>query len=70
MKLITEFEFLFPDVTKLPVPYNMLEQLKPEIKKDAISLYGNYSFWDGLNISKEEHMALKGLSTNKNLIIH
>ena len=29
----------------------------------------NYSFWDELSISKEEHVALKVLSTNKDLII-
>ena len=31
--------------------------------------YDNYSFWDELNISKEEHVALKDLSTNKDPII-
>ena len=28
-----------------------------------------YSFWNELNISKEEHVALKGLSTSKDLLI-
>ena len=31
-------------------------------------MYDNYSFWDKLGISKEEHVALKGLSANKGLI--
>ena len=45
-----------------------MERLKVEIKREVFSSYDNYSFWDELNISKEEHVALKGLSTN-NLII-
>ena len=64
---LTPFEF--GDVTKLLVPENILERLKVEIKREAFSLYDNYSFWDELNISKEEHKALKSLSTNKDLII-
>ena len=48
---------------------NILERLKVEIKGEAFSSYDNYSFWDELNISKEEHVALKGLSANKDLII-
>ena len=66
---LTPFELLFRDVTKLPVPENILERLKVEIKREAFSSYDNYSFWDELNISKEEHKALKSLSTNKDLII-
>ena len=53
----------------LPVSGNILERLRVEIKREAFSLYDNYSFWDELNISKEEHVALKGLSTNKDFII-
>ena len=64
---LTPFEFC--DITKLLVPENILERLKVEIKREAFSLYDNYSFWDELNISKEEHKALKSLSTNKDLII-
>ena len=48
---------------------NILERLKVEIKGEAFSSYDNYSFWDELNISKEEHVTLKGLSANKDLII-
>ena len=66
---LTPFELLFRDVAKLPVSDNILERLKVEIKREAFSSYDNYSFWDELNISKEEHVALKGLSTNNNLII-
>ena len=66
---LTPFELLFRDVTKLPVPENILERLKVEIKREAFSSYDNYSFWDELNISKEEHKTLKSLSTNKDLII-
>ena len=52
---LTPFELLFRDVTKLPVPENILERLKVEIKREAFSSYDNYSFWTELNISKEEH---------------
>ena len=66
---LTQLEFLFRDVAKPPVSDNILEGLKVEIKREAFSLYDNYSFWDERNISKEEHVALKGLSANKDLII-
>ena len=66
---LTRFELLFRDVAKLPVSDNILERLKVEIKREAFSSDGNYSFWDELNISKEEHVALKDLSANKDLII-
>ena len=66
---LTPFELLFRDVTKLSVPENILEQLKLEIKREAFSSYDNYSFWNELNISKEEHKALQSLSSNKDLII-
>ena len=60
---------MFRDVAKLLVSDNILERLKVEIKREVFSSYDNYSFWDELNISKEEHVALKGLSANKDLII-
>ena len=56
---LTPFELLFQDVTKLPVPDYILEWLKVEVKREAFS---------PLNISKEEHVALKILSTNKDLM--
>ena len=40
-----------------------------EIKREAFSLYDNYSFRDELNNSKEEHVDLKDLSTSNDLII-
>ena len=66
---LTPFELLSRDVAKLPVSDNILERLKVEIKREVFSSYDNYSFWDELNISKEEHVTLKGLSANKDLII-
>ena len=56
---LTPFELMFQDVTKLPVPDYILEWLKVEVKREAFS---------PLNISKEEHVALKILSTNKDLM--
>ena len=64
---LTPFEFLFRDVAKLPVSDNILERLKVEIKREAFSSYDNYGFWEELNISKEEHVAFKDLSANKDL---
>ena len=46
-----------------------MEWLKVEIKREAFSSYDNHSFWDEFNISKEEHVVLKDLSANKDLII-
>ena len=66
---LTPFELSSGDVAKLPVSDNILERLKVEIKREVFSSYDNYSFWDELNISKEEHVTLKGLSANKDLII-
>ena len=66
---LTPFELLFRDVAKLPVSDNILERLKIEIKRGDFSSYDNYSFWNELNISKEEHVALKSLSANNDLII-
>ena len=63
---LTPFELLFRDVTKLPVRENILEWLKVQIKREAFLSYDNYSFWNEL---VEEHVALTGLSTNKDLII-
>ena len=31
--------------------------------------FDNYSFWNELNISKKEYLTLKGLSSNKNIIL-
>ena len=59
----------FRDVAKLPVSDNILERVKVKIKREAFSSYDNYSFWDELNISKEEHVTLKCLSANNDLIV-
>ena len=66
---LTPFELLFRDAAKLPVSDNILERLNVEIKRESFSSYDNYRFLDKLNISKEEHASLKGLSANKDLII-
>ena len=66
---LTPLELLFRDVAKLPVSDNILERLKVEIKREAFSSYDNYSFCDEINIRKEQHVALKGLSVNNDLII-
>ena len=40
---------------------------KTEIKKEAYSSFDNYNFWTELNINKEKYLALKSLSSNKNI---
>ena len=32
-------------------------------------MYDNYDFWNELNISKEEFLTLKGLSSNRDIIL-
>lgn len=46
-----------------------MNSLKAQIKRQAFSSHDNYSFFDKLNINKQEHVALKGLPTNKDLLI-
>ena len=46
-----------------------LEKVKTEIKKETYSSFDNYNFWSELNISKEDFLALKGLSSNKVIIL-
>lgn len=38
-------------------------------QKWRIFIVWYYGFWDELNISEDDHVALKGMSTNKDLII-
>ena len=45
-----------------------LEKVKTEIKK-GYSSFDNYNFWNELNISREEFLALKSLSSNKDIIL-
>ena len=40
-----------------------------QIKKEAYSSFDNYNFWNELNVSKKEFLALKGLSSNKDIIL-
>ena len=37
-------------------------KVKTDIKKEAYSSFDNYNFWNELNISKEEFLAIKDLS--------
>ena len=36
---------------------------------EAYSSFDNYNFWNELNITKEELLALKGLSSNKGIVL-
>ena len=63
------FELFYHEIRKLPIEDHELEKLETEIKKEAYSSFDNYNFWNELNINKEEYLALKGLSSNKNIIL-
>ena len=66
---MTPFELFYREIRKLLIEDHELEKLKTEIKKEAYSSFDNYKFWNELNINKEEYLALKGLSSNKNITL-
>ena len=66
---MTPFELFCREIRKLPIEDHELEKVKTAIKKEAYSSFDNYNFWNELNISKEEFLALKGLSSNKDIIL-
>ena len=66
---MTPFELFYREIRKLSIEDHELEKVKTEIKKEAYSSFDNYNFWNELNISKEEFLALKGLSSNKDIIL-
>lgn len=63
---ITAFEF-FRKIQKLSNEDHEFEEFKTGIKKGAYSSFDNCKFWNQLHHSKEEHMTLKGLYSNKNI---
>ena len=65
---MTPFEFFYCEIRKLPIEDHELEKVKTEIKKEVYMSLNNYNFWNEFNISKEEFLALKGLSSNKDII--
>ena len=66
---MTPFELFYRKIRKLPIESHELEKVKTKIKKEAYSSFDNYNFWNELNISKEEFLALEGLSSNKDIIL-
>ena len=66
---MTPFELFYREIRKLPIEDHKLEKVKAEMKKEAYSSFDNYNFWKELNIRKEEFLALKGLSSNKDIIL-
>lgn len=42
---------------------------KVELKREVFLLYDNHNFWDEINITKEEHDAIKNLSYNEKILI-
>ena len=53
----------------MPIEDHELEKVKTKIKEEAYLSFDNYNFWSELNISKEEYLGLKGLPTNKDIIL-
>ena len=66
---MTQFELFYREIRKLPTEDHELEKVKTEIKKEVYSSFDNYNFWNELNISKEQFLQLKGLSSNKDIIL-
>ena len=62
-------ELFYREIWKLSIEDHEIEKVKTEIKKEAYSSFDNYNFWNELNISKEEFLALKDLSRNKDIIL-
>ena len=65
----TPFQLFYPEIWKLPTEDHEWEGKKTDNKKEAYSSFDNYRFWDKLNFSKEENMALKGKCSNKNIVV-
>ena len=59
MTLLQRFYY---EIQKLPIEDHELEKVKTEIKKEAYWSFDNYSFWNELNITKEEYLAWRGFS--------
>ena len=66
---MTPFELFYREIRKLPIEDHKIEKVKTEIKRKEYSSFDNYNFWNKLNISKEEFLALKSLSSNKDIIL-
>ena len=70
LNLITEIILnLFHDIPSLHLCDNILDMFKVELKREVVLLYDNHNFWDEMNITKEEHDAIKNLSYNKKILI-
>ena len=65
---MTPYELFYREIQKLPIEDYELEKVKTEIKNEAYSSFDDYNFWNEFNISKEEFLALKGWSSNKDII--
>ena len=66
---MTPSELFYREIRKLPIEDHELGKVKTEIKKEAYTSFDNYNFWNEFNISKEVFLALKGLSSNKDIIL-
>ena len=66
---MAQYELFYREIRKLSVEDHELEKVKTKINREAYSSFDNYNFWNELNISKEEFLELKGLSSNKDIIL-
>ena len=60
---------MFRDTREFSVNDNILERVKIDMKKICFSSFENFKFKDELNITPDEHKALKDLSSRKDIII-
>ena len=66
---LTPYELLFRDIKELSVDDSILERVKVDMKKICLSSFENFKFKVELNITPDEHKALKNLSSCKDIII-
>ena len=59
---MTPLERFYHEIRKVPIEDHELEKVKTEIKKEAYWSFDNYSFWNELNITKEEYLTWRGFS--------
>ena len=67
---LSQFELFFRDILNLDIWSNEdLDFLRAKTKEEALSSYGSFNKNATENLSKEEFIALKNISKNKELII-
>ena len=67
---MTPFELLYKNLKGCDISQYKLDILKVDLRKVAYSSFNNYNFLRELNLSHPEYLALKKLSSCKDIVIH